>query len=252
MNKTILINKDGKQLGPYSIDDAKSLVLSGQVSATDWAWTDGATDWVPLNHIPGFSTPSQSHAPANVTVTAVPPASSLPVTAAHEQELWSGTPSQLLNVGLYVTWIFIFLCAAIAAAVASASGSVDEKAFPIGITALAFVVLVPFCILQCIFRILKIRSTRYVVTTQRVRIVRGIFSNDIQEIELFRVKDTSAHQTFVLRMFGLGNVRILSGDSSNPSLFLWAIPKSVQLRERIRQEVLVLRQKFGVRELDVM
>ncbi len=252
MNKNILINKDGQQLGPYSIDDAKSLVLSGQVSATDWAWTDGATDWVPLNHISGFSTPTQSHAPANVTVTTAAPASSLPVTAANEEELWSGSPSQFLNLRLYVDWIFIFVGTALAAAIATAGGIVDEKAIPIGITALAFVVLVPICILQCIFRILKIRSTRYVVTTQRVRVVRGIFSKDIQEIELFRVKDTSAHQTFFLRLFGLGNVRILSGDSSNPSMFLCAIPKPVQLRERVRQEVLVLRQKFGVRELDVM
>ena len=85
MNKNILINKDGQQLGPYSVEDAKSLVLSGHFSATDWAWTDGATDWVPLNHIPGFSTPTHSHAPANVTVTTAAPASSLPVTAKPKQ-----------------------------------------------------------------------------------------------------------------------------------------------------------------------
>ena len=229
--KNIFINKDGQQLGPYSIDDAKGLVLSGHISATDWAWTDGAADWIPLNHIPGFSTQTLG--------TPSAPASSLQSTAAQEQELWRGTPSQLLNLRLYTIWIIILAIAIIA-------GVIQKEYF------IALIVLVPLCILQCVWAILKIRATRYVVTTQRVQVVRGIFSKDVQEIELFRVKDTSVHQTLFLRLFSLGNIRILSGDSSNPSVFLSAIPKPVDLRERLRQEVLNLRQKFGVRELDVM
>jgi uncharacterized membrane protein YdbT with pleckstrin-like domain len=99
---------------------------------------------------------------------------------------------------------------------------------------------------------IHLRVVEYVVTTQRVRITSGIFSKDIQEIELFRVKDTMARQSFLLRLFGLGTITILSGDERNPRIILSGIPQAVQLRERLRQEVMTLRQRFGVREVDVM
>ena len=50
----LLIHKDGKQLGPYSLDEARALVRCGRLDAGDWAWTDGATDWVPLKQSPAF------------------------------------------------------------------------------------------------------------------------------------------------------------------------------------------------------
>jgi uncharacterized membrane protein YdbT with pleckstrin-like domain len=83
-------------------------------------------------------------------------------------------------------------------------------------------------------------------------VISGIFSKDIQEIELFRVKDTMAHQSFFLRLFGLGTITVLSGDANHPRLVLSGVPHAVELREKLRQEVMNLRQRFGVRELDVM
>ena len=72
---------------------------------------------------------------------------------------------------------------------------------------------------------IHLRAIEYVVTTQRVRIISGIFSKDIQEIELFRVKDTMAHQTFFLRLFGLGTITIVSGDERHPRLVLSGVPR---------------------------
>ena len=50
----ILINKNGHQMGPYTIERARALVLNGTISANDWAWIDGATDWIQLSLIPNF------------------------------------------------------------------------------------------------------------------------------------------------------------------------------------------------------
>ena len=80
----------------------------------------------------------------------------------------------------------------------------------------------------------------------------GIFNKDVQEIELFRVKDTAAHQPFLMRLFKLGTIQILSGDSKNPDINLIAMPNPRETRERLRIEVLALRQKLGVREVDMM
>jgi membrane protein YdbS with pleckstrin-like domain len=225
----VLINKDGRQLGPYSLDEARTLVLSGQLSASDWAWTDGATQWIALKNVPGFS-PTDPNAPT-------PPAP--PESPLGEEELWRGRPSQILNFKLYAIWTILLL------GVLSAT-VVRFDLWPI-LLGLAMIALI-----QIVIRNLRLRSYEYVVTTQRVRIVSGLFNKNIQEIELFRVKDTMVHQWFFQRLFGLGTITVLSGDEHNPQLILYGIPHAIALRERLRQEVMLLRQRYGVREMDVM
>ena len=227
----LLINKDGQQLGPYSLDEARALVLSGKLEADDWAWPDGSTQWVQLKDVPGFT----------------PPLSPMPTTAPAnplgEEELWRGHPSQILNLQTYIMWTGVLL-------IALAFGLyLDETQWWAIAIFGAFVVLALF---QCTWAFFRVEAIEYVVTTQRVRKIHGILSKDIQEIELFRVKDTMANQSLFLRLFGLGTITIISGDERHPQLVLSAIPNAIQLRERLRQEVMTLRQRFGVRELDVM
>lgn len=52
--KPLYISKGGQQLGPYSIDEARNLILAGNIAATDWAWHEGLPNWIPLNQMPGF------------------------------------------------------------------------------------------------------------------------------------------------------------------------------------------------------
>jgi membrane protein YdbS with pleckstrin-like domain len=228
----LLINKDGKQLGPYSLDEARALVLSGKLEADDWAWPDGATDWVALKDVPGFAQ----------TAAAKPP---VPGAALEEHELWRGHPSQILNLNIYLCWVIILGLAFFIVEMVGVAYSVLWSAVGFGV--LVLVALVHGCLLY-----FHLRAVEYVITTQRVRVISGIFSKDIQEIELFRVKDTMAHQSFFLRLFGLGTITVISGDERHPQLVMTAIPKAIELRERLRQEVMALRQRFGVRELDVM
>ena len=231
----LLINKDGKQIGPYSLDDARALVLSGKLDAGDWAWPDGATEWVHLKDVPGFT--------SNTPAPPIAPPASATAVAAEEQELWSGHPSQVLNFSIYFFWACILIIALVAAAILAESWKWSLLLFGI----VALIALINIAVAW-----LHLHAIAYVVTTQRVRIVSGIFSKDIQEIELFRVKDTQANQSFFLRLFGLGTITIVSGDANHPRLVLSGVPQAVELREKLRQEVMTLRQRFGVRELDVM
>jgi len=229
---SLLINKDGQQLGPYSLDEARALVLSGHLDADDWAWIDGAAEWIPLKDVPGFSS-----APSTP-----PAAASAPATA---QELWRGHPSQVLNFGIYFFWALVLILALIIVVIIVLDDSRFWSAVIFGsVTLIAFI--------QVFVAYIHLHAVEYVVTTQRVRVISGIFSKDIQEIELFRVKDTMAHQSFFLRLFGLGTITILSGDERHPRIVLSGVPQAVELREQLRQEVMTLRQRFGVREVDVM
>jgi Zn-dependent protease len=51
----IYIAKNGQRLGPYSVAETQNLLRSGTVAATDLAWQEGLTNWIPLNQIPGFT-----------------------------------------------------------------------------------------------------------------------------------------------------------------------------------------------------
>jgi len=225
----LMISKAGQQQGPFSLEEARAQVLSGRFAVTDWAWPEGATQWVPLKDVAGFA----SVAPA------APPGMPPPVPAAPEEELWRGRPSQILNLKLYFFWAILLLGVFSATLI-----RVDLWPYLAGLTLLALV--------QITARNLRFRAIHYVVTTQRVRVVSGLLSKNIQEIELFRVKDTMVHQGFFQRLWGLGTITVLSGDAHNPRLVLYGIPRAIELRERLRHEVILLRQRYGVRELDMM
>jgi membrane protein YdbS with pleckstrin-like domain len=231
---SIIINKDGKQLGPYSLEEARALVLSGKIDADDWAWPDSATEWIQLKDVPGFAAAKITAPPGS------PPASA---AAAGEEELWRGHPSQILNLHIYLFWGIVLVLTIVAALVLA-----DSQLWALAIIGIVALV----ALAQSAWACFHLRAIEYVITTQRVRVVSGLFSKDVQEIELFRAKDTAARQSFLLRLFGLGTITVLSGDERHPRLVLDGVPGALELRERIRQEVMTLRQRFGVRELDVM
>jgi hypothetical protein len=63
----ITIHRDGRNFGPYSLEQANAMLASGQVAATDLAWAEGTPDWVPLGRVPGMieiPPPPRSRAPA--------------------------------------------------------------------------------------------------------------------------------------------------------------------------------------------
>jgi membrane protein YdbS with pleckstrin-like domain len=226
----LFIYKDGRQLGPFSLEEARARVLTGELSAGDWAWAEGATQWTALKSVPGFST---------VPTTTAPAAESGFISPTAEEELWRGRPSQILNLKLYFFWAVVLLGVLFGL-------TIRRDAWP------AFAALALIGLLQIVLRNLRLYACQYLVTTQRVRVTRGLLSRHIQEIELFRVKDLTVQQWFFQRLFGLGTITVLSGDAQNPRLQLQGIPGAVELRERLRHEVIVLRQRYNVRELDRM
>src|SRR3954469_9369316 len=47
----ILVNHDGQQLGPYSLDEVRAAVQAGSLNATDLAWVEGTPSWVALSSV---------------------------------------------------------------------------------------------------------------------------------------------------------------------------------------------------------
>lgn len=57
LNHKILVKRGGQQLGPYSLDDARSSLAAGQLAYSDMAKVEGTDDWQSLASVLGVPPP---------------------------------------------------------------------------------------------------------------------------------------------------------------------------------------------------
>ncbi len=151
-----------------------------------------------------------------------------------ETTLWEGRPSQWLNLGPFLIALVVGVCI-----------GVGSMFFPFAWA----LIVVPACYL--IWRWLKVRSQKFELTSERLRVTEGIFNQKIDEIELYRVKDIAMERPLWMRMTGLASVLLDTSDRSMPKLTLPAISNGVELREQLRKQVEEIRDKKRVREVDM-
>lgn len=95
--------------------------------------------------------------------------------------------------------------------------------------------------------IVLVKATQYEVTSERIRVRRGIWTKRTDELELYRANDTSLIEPLSLRMFGLGTIEVRTMDTSNPTLYLEAVHGARKLREDLRKYIEECRDRKGVR-----
>ena len=130
-----------------------------------------------------------------------------------EKQLYTGRPSQILNIISFIIW--------------------------------SWTLFVPIIIY------LKTRFTVYEVTDQRIKLKTGILNQEIDECELYRVRDYKIVKPFFQRIFGLGKIELVTSDRSNSSINLNGIKNPENLYDLIRDNVEKIRRKTGTREVDV-
>ena len=130
-----------------------------------------------------------------------------------EKQLYTGRPSQILNIVSFILW--------------------------------SWTLLIPIIIY------LKTRFTVYEVTDQRIKLKTGILNQEIDECELYRVRDYKIVKPFFQRIFGLGKIELVTSDRSNSNINLNGIKDPENLYNLIRDNVEKTRRKTGTRELDV-
>jgi uncharacterized membrane protein YdbT with pleckstrin-like domain len=154
---------------------------------------------------------------------------------SEETPLWKGSTSQLVHFWTYLLWIV--------AAIGIAVGGT------IAVNPLIYAALiVPF--IGIIARWLVTRTTVYELTSQRLRKTSGILNKKLDELELYRVKDSTLEQPVLLRMFGLGNIKVISSDATLPTLTMDAVPGAYDAREKLRVAVEAERDRKRVRDVE--
>jgi len=84
----------------------------------------------------------------------------------------------------------------------------------------------------------------YTLTDKRLIIISGIITKHVDEIELFRVVDSTADQSFIDTWVDLGNVRIVSEDMTG-TIVMHKVPRPNKLREDLRATYMALRNAKG-------
>ena len=175
---------------------------------------------------------------------------------SEEKTLWQCSPSQLLNFKSFLFYGFLtilFLVGVIYAG--SIVNSVLDSNFMGRDTYanyLRIFFLIPFFIslLILLYKLLNIKMTVYELTTERLRYSHGILSKTTEELELYRVKDIGLKEPFLLRIFGLGTIHLVTSDKSHPEFTLIAIRGIKEKRDSIRDNVERLRKEKRVSEID--
>lgn len=150
-----------------------------------------------------------------------------------ETTFWKGSPSQWLNIGPFT--VALLLAAGIA---------VGGMFFPPAWIAL----VIPF--FYALWSYLTVRCQTFELTTERLRITKGIINQNIDEVELYRVKDIVVDRKWWMRLTGLGSIHLETSDRSLPHVDIPAISDCIGLREALRKKVEAMRDKKRVREMD--
>jgi uncharacterized membrane protein YdbT with pleckstrin-like domain len=80
-------------------------------------------------------------------------------------------------------------------------------------------------------------SHRIEITTERVRVTQGILTKRTDELELYRVRDMTFLQPFILGLCGRGDLRLDTDDVTTPVVVLPCIPADRSLRDELRKAV---------------
>jgi len=96
---------------------------------------------------------------------------------------------------------------------------------------------------------LKSVNTQYLITSQRIVIETGIFSREIETLEIYQIDDIHLDKPLNQRMMGTGNIVLLTRDISAPKILLDRLPLDVrELYEQMRPCIQQARFRFHVRD----
>lgn len=176
------------------------------------------------------------HCGSNLAAGHEPTSPFPPQTAGHapaESVIFEGAPSQWTNLGTFVFCGVIVLFALPLFATDELSGWV-----PLGMWAFAGLVALPAYI--------AVKFNVYHITTERIEVERGWISKQIDNLDLFRMKDVRLKVGIFDRIVGIGNVVVISRDATDPVMLLKGLRDPRRLYDRLKKEAVQADLRRGV------
>lgn len=153
-----------------------------------------------------------------------------------ETELYEGRPSWRALLGFYAAGLGVAVLVVVVLGIIAGS---------LGLAILIAAVLAGLTLL---IGYLRRVSTKYLITTQRLRISRGIVRRDVQETRLERVQNVNYNQSVVDRVLGVGSVDFdTAGTDDSEFVFKWVNGPEVVVRA-VDEAIHEARNEFSERD----
>ena len=129
---------------------------------------------------------------------------------AHENELYAGRPSWRALMSFYLSGIGLAVLVVVIVGLL------------VGEWGLSVAIAAALVVLTLLIGYLRRVSTKYLITTQRLRISRGIVRRHVQETRLERVQNVNYQQSVLDRVLGVGTVDFdTAGTDDSEFRFEW-------------------------------
>ena len=157
-----------------------------------------------------------------------------------EKDLFIGHPALIYTVGQLLPFLIVIVVAC-AVGYAIAEGYIENSNR--NILSVVLLTLVAFAAI-CLHYFIRSRSIHYGITTQRIKLERGLLSKVQESLELFRVDHFELRKPFGQRLLGQAELHLFSSDAELENFSIYGVPnleslsdtlRDCQLRERARR-----------------
>jgi len=153
-----------------------------------------------------------------------------------ERDIFSGHPAIIFSAGQLLPFVVAFI---IAATIGYGVGT--------GIGFLyAFCGFAGICVIVCLFYYLKSLGIHYEITTQRIKLERGLLSKVQESLELFRIDHFEVRRPLGKRVMGQASLHLFSSDAEFKNFHIYGVPNLASMADELRECQLRERKRRGL------
>jgi len=148
-----------------------------------------------------------------------------------ERDLFVGHPALIYSVGQLTPFLIVAVITA-AVGYAMAKGYIQQSSqYDLYLT-LFFIVA---CALICFVYYTRSRRTFYRITTQRIKLERGLLSKVQESLELFRIDHFELRKPIGSRLLGQAFLHVFSTDAELENFTIYGVPQLEALADELRE-----------------
>lgn len=88
---------------------------------------------------------------------------------------------------------------------------------------------------------------RYELTSQRIRIFRGMFGRSLHEVDLITVREARLEQQLGERMVNIGDIILITSSTEHPEVRLENVRNPMEVRELVRKAYMAEQKRRGLK-----
>jgi|SRR5579863_8771076 uncharacterized membrane protein YdbT with pleckstrin-like domain len=161
---------------------------------------------------------------------------------AVEQDLFAGHPAVIYRVGQFLPFLIV-LAAAAAGGYGMALGYIRSS--DRNILMLVGGALIACSVILFVYYA-KSRTIHYRITTQRIKLERGVLSKVQESLELFRIDHFELRKPLGSRLLGYGSLHLYSSDAELENFSIYGVRNLETLADQLRECQLRERTRRGL------